>query len=97
MPRTDMQVVRPKRGVRVIHVETPLGIVNIHLGLRDSAGRRVENIERIGNNYAGEPQVRVMLDGRMVEELPEDQRRREEAERKKADRAYAAAQRRKED
>lgn len=40
-----------------LHVETPLGIVNIYVGLRDATGRRVERIEVIPNNYAGEPKV----------------------------------------
>lgn len=56
----DMQTVRPRRGVRIVHVETPLGIVNIHLGLTDMGGRRVENVQMRPNNYAGEPRVKVV-------------------------------------
>jgi hypothetical protein len=40
----------------LVHVETPLGIVN---GLRDRHGRRVDTVEMIPNTYAGEPRVRV--------------------------------------
>jgi hypothetical protein len=38
------------------HVETELGIVNIHLGLHNLEGQRVENIEVLANadRYAGE-------------------------------------------
>ena len=41
----------------LLHVETPLGIVNITVGLRDRTGRAVDSIEVIPNNYAGEPKV----------------------------------------
>ena len=51
----------------MIHVETPLGIVNIYVGLRDAEGRRVERVEMIPNRYAGEPKVTVD-GGRFVEE-----------------------------
>lgn len=43
----------------LLHVETPLGIVNIRIGLSDAEGRRVESIEVIPNDYAGEPRVDV--------------------------------------
>ena len=62
----EVQTVIPKRGVRVIHVETPLGIVNIHLGLSDMKGRRVENIQMRPNEYAGEPRVKK-IGNRFVE------------------------------
>lgn len=45
------------RSGNLLHVETPLGIVNIRIGLHDAQGRRVESIEVIPNDYAGEPQV----------------------------------------
>jgi len=45
----------------VLHIETPLGIVNITVGLRDERGARVESISTIPNNYAGE--CKVSLDG----------------------------------
>ena len=40
-----------------VHVETPLGIVNIRVGLVDRRGRDVDSIEVIPNQYAGEPKV----------------------------------------
>jgi hypothetical protein len=43
----------------LLHIETPLGIINIRVGLYDSQGRRVESIEVLPNNYCGEPAVRV--------------------------------------
>lgn len=64
--RDDMQTVRPKRGVRVVHVETQLGIVNIYLNLHDKQGRRVETVTLSGNNYAGEKRVAVR-GGRLIE------------------------------
>lgn len=56
--RKDIKTVRPGRA-RIIHVETPLGIVNIYLGLRDEQGRHVEQVEMIPNRYVGEPKVEV--------------------------------------
>lgn len=55
--RTNMKTVTHRAGI--LHVETPLGIVNIHVGLRNEAGQRVEAIELIPNRYAGEPTVTV--------------------------------------
>lgn len=60
-----MKTVRPGKA-DVVHVETELGIVNIHVGLRDRRGRRVERVEVIPNAYAGEPRVR-RYDDRLVE------------------------------
>mgnify|MGYP001619006891 CR=1 FL=1 len=40
-----------------LHVETPLGIVNITVGLSDTEGRRVESIETIACQCHGEPKV----------------------------------------
>ena len=42
----------------LLHIETPLGIVNIRVGLFDQKGRRVNSIEVIPNNYAGDPKVK---------------------------------------
>lgn len=42
----------------ILHIETPLGIVNITLGLSDVSGRVVESIEVIPNKYAGELKVK---------------------------------------
>jgi hypothetical protein len=57
----------------LLHVETPLGIVNIRVGLHDVEGRRVDSVEVIPNGYAGEPRVEV--DGyrntRMIEQTTE--------------------------
>ena len=61
------QTVKPKRGVTILHVETELGIVNIHLGLRDRYGRRVEAVAMLPNCYAGESRVVARRDGRFVE------------------------------
>lgn len=41
----------------LLHIETPLGIVNITVGLSDLKGRRVESIEVIPTNGAGEKRV----------------------------------------
>lgn len=60
----DMRTVTHRRGI--LHVETPLGIVNIHVGLNDRRGRRVEAVLMRGNNYSGEPLVKV-VGNRMVE------------------------------
>ena len=57
-----MRTVTLKRGENVIHIATPLGIVNIYLGLHDKLGRRVETVTMRPNEYAGEP--RVMVRGR---------------------------------
>jgi hypothetical protein len=58
---------------KLLHIETDLGIINIRVGLIDTEGRRVESIEIIRNNYAGEP--KVTLDGytnsRLIEEKGE--------------------------
>lgn len=53
--------VKPRDKDRTLHVETPLGIVNIMVGLHDPEGNRVDAISITPNNYAGEPKVR--LDG----------------------------------
>lgn len=47
------------RSDNLLHIETPLGIVNIRIGLHDGQGRPVESIEVIPNEYAGEPRVGV--------------------------------------
>lgn len=44
-----------RRGM--LHVETPLGIVNITVGLTDRQGRRVDSIEVIPSTYAGEKKI----------------------------------------
>lgn len=52
-----MKTIRYRNSWDVLHIETPLGIVNIRVGLSDSRGRRVESIEVIPNRYKGEPKV----------------------------------------
>lgn len=41
----------------LLHVETPLGIINIRVGLQDVKGRNVESIEVIPSCYVGEPKI----------------------------------------
>lgn len=53
----DMKSISHRRGI--LHVETPLGIVNIHVGLTDRRGRPVEAVSMLPNRYAGEPKVIV--------------------------------------
>lgn len=53
----DMKSMSHRRGI--LHVETPLGIVNIHVGLTDRRGRAVEAVSMLPNRYAGEPKVIV--------------------------------------
>lgn len=52
-----MKRVNIRKGL--LHVETPLGIVNIYVGLTDRRGRKVETIEMIPTALAGEPMVVV--------------------------------------
>lgn len=54
-----MKTVRLTKKVRVLHVETPLGIINIWNGLTDRHGRQVNTVEMLPNNFAGEPKVVV--------------------------------------
>lgn len=53
----------------VLHVETPLGIINIRAGLADTQGRRVVAIETIPDRI-GNVSVHVLPDGRIVEDTP---------------------------
>ena len=57
---TDMQTVTPKRGIKIIHVETELGIVNIYLKLTDRYGRKVEAIGLRPDCLAGKQKVKVI-------------------------------------
>ncbi|MFH0908902.1 MAG: hypothetical protein V1929_09075 [bacterium] len=45
----------------ILHVETPLGVVNIQVGLHDAQGREVVSISVCPQHFAGEP--KVMLRG----------------------------------
>jgi hypothetical protein len=47
---------------RLIHIETPLGIINIRPGLTDAKGRKVDSIEIIPDDYHISGR-RVYLDG----------------------------------
>ena len=62
-----MKTVSHRKGI--LHVETPLGIVNITVGLSDRSGHRVESIEVLPSCYAGEPKVtRIgMCNTRLIE------------------------------
>ena len=60
----DMKTIRHNKGC--LHVETPLGIVNIHVGLTDTRGRRVERVSLIGNKYSGEKVVKI-VGNRLIE------------------------------
>ena len=55
----NMKRITWKNPDKVLHIETPLGIINIRVGLEDVEGRSVEAIEIIPNNFAGEPKVAV--------------------------------------
>jgi hypothetical protein len=50
-----MKRIAHKRGL--LHIETPLGIINITVGLQDVRDRDVESIEVIPSRYVGEPKV----------------------------------------
>lgn len=41
----------------LLHVETPLGIVNVRTGLHDFQGRAVDSIEVMPDQYIGERKV----------------------------------------
>jgi hypothetical protein len=56
MNMNDMKRVVLRKGT--LHVETPLGIVNVRVGLTDAKGQRVNSVEVLANNYAGEPKVK---------------------------------------
>jgi len=55
-----MQRVKVKRGALVVHIETELGIVNIHLKLTDLLGRKVEAVELIPDRFTGNLPVRLV-------------------------------------
>jgi|TARA_R100001530_G_scaffold106744_1_gene74573 hypothetical protein len=43
---------------KLLHVETPLGIVNIRVGLTDRLGRSIDSVEVTPSNYAGHNKVK---------------------------------------
>ena len=55
-----MKSVRHDRGC--LHIETPLGIVNIRVGLTDSKGRSVDSIVVVPDAFMDQP--KVVLHGR---------------------------------
>ena len=63
----DMRTVILKRGV--LHVETPLGIVNITVGLTDMHGRRVDSVAVIPDRAVGAQKIvrRGWYNTRMIE------------------------------
>lgn len=72
----DIKRVTHRNGI--LHVETPLGIVNIYAGLQDRHGRSVDAVEMIPTGaprYMGEPWV-IVSKGRFVRlKTPYDKRR----------------------
>lgn len=52
-----------------LHVEAPLGIINIRTGLTDAQGRRVLAVELIPDRIGSAP-IHVLPDGRMIEDTP---------------------------
>ena len=53
----------------LVHIETPLGIINIRAGLSDQKGRKVDSIEILKNEYVGENKVRLdgYVNSRLIE------------------------------
>lgn len=62
-----MKVVTLSHGM--LHVETPLGIVNIRVDLTDRHGRRVVSVEVLESVFAGEAKVmrRGYVNTRLIE------------------------------
>ena len=62
-----MKTVSLKNGL--LHVETPLGVINIRAGLVDSAGRRVDSITITPDEITGDKKIvrRGYYNTRMVE------------------------------
>ena len=52
-----------------LHIETPLGVINIRVGLVDSIGRRVDSITVMPEQCAGQKKIirRGYYNTRMVE------------------------------
>ncbi len=44
---------------KLLHIETPLGIVNIRINLHDLKGRPVNSIEVIPSNTQGDPKIKL--------------------------------------
>ncbi len=56
----DTLIVNPSKKVSKIHIETPLGIVNIVLNLTDKRGHRVEYVGMLGSKRIGDKIVKVV-------------------------------------
>ena len=63
----DMRIIVLRKNC--LHVETPLGIVNIRVGLQDLKGRRVESVEVIAPRLSGE--LKIVRRGRCNTRLVE--------------------------
>tara|TARA_R100001082_G_scaffold30763_1_gene15464 strand:- start:1124 stop:1333 length:210 start_codon:yes stop_codon:yes gene_type:complete len=53
-----MKTISHYNSKKLLHIETPLGIINIRVGLTDRLGRSVDSIEVIPSNYAGQNKVK---------------------------------------
>ena len=53
----EFKSISHRRAGQCLHIETPLGIVNIRVGLSDMRGRLVDSVEVIPSNGAGDPKV----------------------------------------
>jgi len=53
----------------LLHVETPLGVINIRVGLTDSAGRRVDSVTVTPDEISGDRKIirRGYYNTRMIE------------------------------
>ena len=63
MPR-DMKTIVHSKGI--LHVETPLGIVNIYVGLEDHSGRPVDAVEMIPDRMLHDCRVVAKVGQRFV-------------------------------
>lgn len=67
MTKKEVRETKIQKRDDYIHIELPLGIVNLYPGLHDNRGRRVDAIEILpDDHYAGERIVRRYGD-RLVE------------------------------
>lgn len=66
-----IQRVKVNDNASIIHIETALGIVNIHLHHFDRDGRRIEAVEMIPRSDPCAPAVKIGTYNRFIEELPD--------------------------
>lgn len=64
MPDMKSISVSKRSKFRLLHIEAPGCIVNIHFGLTDRDGREVTNISISADQYAGEPKWQAIADTR---------------------------------